>query len=319
MLCILYVIAVSTLLGIAGLLAERSLPAAIPRRFIWCLVIPISIFLPGFYRVRHNVSVTDLLPSAPGATSFAPLDPTWWAQVESYDTIIHSLWITASSLLILWGLINALRVSYSVHESKRSTDKPNGPVVLDGIPVIVTDSMGPATVGLLRSHIVLPRWVLGLPRAEQQYVIRHEDEHRRAHDARLLFAASLLLILTPWNAALWWQLKRLRLAVEMDCDSRVVNGLGNAAAYGEMLLKVAQAASRGPRLQPALLGGVGMLEQRLTVLLAPTPLRHVYKFLLPAVVLGLLVVVLSMPHPVLGRASGDHASMQSGSNHTAQR
>ena len=87
----------------------------------------------------------------------------------------------------------------------------------------------------------------------------------------------------------------------MDCDNRVVRALGNPIAYGDLLLKVAQAASRGPRLQPALLGGVGMLEHRLTVLLAPTPLRHIQRFLLPALALGLLIVVLSMPHPVLGR------------------
>jgi beta-lactamase regulating signal transducer with metallopeptidase domain len=102
----------------------------------------------------------------------------------------------------------------------------------------------------------------------------------------------------PWNLAMWWQLRRLCLAVEMDCDNRVVSGLGDATAYGELLLKVAQAGSRGPRLQPALLG-VGTLERRLTALLAPTQLRYLQRFLLPAVAIGLLFVVLMMPHPVL--------------------
>jgi beta-lactamase regulating signal transducer with metallopeptidase domain len=118
----------------------------------------------------------------------------------------------------------------------------------------------------------------------------------------------------PWNVAMWWQLRRLCLAVEMDCDNRVVAALGNATAYGELLLKVAQAASRGPRLQPALLG-VGMLERRLTVLLAPAPLRHVQRLLLPGAALGLLFVVLWMPHPVLERGSHTHVTM----NQTVQR
>ncbi len=308
MLCILYVIAVGTCLGIAGVMVERALPATFPRRWVWCVVIPISIFLPGLYRTRHAVSVVDVLePQA------------LWAHIQSYDTFINPLWITASSLLVLWGLANAWRVSYAVRASRRAPGGAGTPVVLDGVPVVVTDSMGPATVGLWRSHVLVPRWVLALPRVQQQYVVRHEDEHRRAHDARLLFAASLLLILMPWNLALWWQLRRLRLAVEMDCDNRVVTGLGNATAYGELLLRVAQAASRGPRLQPALLGGAGMLEHRLTVLLAPTPLRYAQKFLLPAVALALLFIVLSMPHPVLGRASAEHAAMKAGPNHIAQR
>jgi hypothetical protein len=65
-----------------------------------------------------------------------------------------------------------------------------------------------------------------------------------------------------------------------------------------LLFKVAQASSRGPRLQPAFLGA-GLLERRLTALLAPTPLRHVQRFLLPAVACVLLFIVLTLPHPVL--------------------
>jgi hypothetical protein len=87
----------------------------------------------------------------------------------------------------------------------------------------------------------------------------------------------------------------------MDCDTRVVASLGDASAYGALLLKVAEAAGRGPRLQPALLGGMGMLERRLTVLLAPTPLRHAQRILLPALALGLVLLVLALPHPVIGR------------------
>jgi beta-lactamase regulating signal transducer with metallopeptidase domain len=177
--------------------------------------------------------------------------------------------------------------------------------------VIVTDAIGPATVGLWRARVLVPRWVLALPRTQRRYVLRHEEEHRSAHDARLIFVASLTLLLLPWNLALWWQLWRLRLAVEMDCDNRVVAALGDAPAYGGLLLRVAEAASRGPRLQPAFLGGMGSLERRLTALLEPTPLRHVQRFLVPAVAIALLFVVLSLPHPVLG-GSRAHMTTTSG-------
>lgn len=312
MLCILYVNAVGMLLVVAGVLVERVLPATLPRRWVWCLLIPISIILPGYYRWHHMVSVGDVqqavqppLGHALGMTSITALDPVWWARIESYDTSINRLWLTVSAVLLLWGLANAWRVSRVVSLSRRQRDDAGGPAIVDGVPVVVTDSVGPATVGLFRSRVLVPRWVLALPGSQRQYVLRHEDEHRRAHDARLLFVASLPLILMPWNLAMWWQLRRLCLAVEMDCDNRVVSGLGDARAYGELLLKVAQAASRGPRLQPALLGGVGTLERRLTVLLAPTPLLHVQRFLLPVLVVGLLAIVLLMPHPVL--THGSHA------------
>ena len=316
MLCILYVNAVGMLLVVAGVLIERVLPATFPRRWVWCVVIPMSIILPGYYRWHHMVSVTDVqqvvqppLGHAFGMTSITALDPVLWAHIESYDTSINRLWITVSAILLLWGLANAWRVSRVVRLSRGARGDARGAAIVDGVSVVVTDVIGPATVGLFRSRVLVPRWVLALPGSQRQYVLRHEEEHRRAHDARLLFVASLPLILMPWNLAMWWQLRRLCLAVEMDCDNRVVSGLGDARAYGELLLKVALAGSRGPRLQPALLGGVGTLERRLTLLLAPTPLRQVQRFLLPALAVGLLAIVLLMPHPVL--MHGSH-SMTSG-------
>lgn len=319
MLCILYVNTVGGLLSLVGLLVERGLPTISPRRWLWCFIIPASIVLPGFYRAHHTASVTELLQhremqSPPGGAqvvaSFAPLDPAWWAQVQSYDAFIDRAWLTASALLLVWGLLTAWRVAKLVRTSRRRA-WGNEPVLIDGVPVVVTDGLGPATVGLWPSRVLVPRWVLALPGMQRRYVLRHEDEHRRSHDAQLLFAASLLLLLMPWNLALWWQLRRLRFAVEMDCDNRVVSALGGRSAYGELLLKVAQAGNCGHGLQPALLGGVGMLERRLTALLAPKPVRHVQRLLVPAVAFGLLLLVLSLPHPVLGSDGHAHDKVKS--------
>ena len=279
------------------MLAERALPAGFSRRWVWCIIIPVSVVLPGYYRGHHNWSVMETLQQ-----------PAMHAAL--YDTTINRVWLTASAMLLLWGLANAWRVSRVISLSRRERGDNSGPAIVDGVPVVVTDVIGPATVGLLPSRVLVPRWVLAMPRPQRQYVLRHEEEHRRAHDAQLLFVASLTIILMPWNLAMWWQLRRLCLAVEMDCDNRVVNRLGDAPAYGELLLKIAQASSRGPRLQPALLGGIGTLEHRLTALLAPTPLRQVQRFLLPVAVLALLIIVLAMPHPVLGPGHA-HATLAS--------
>jgi beta-lactamase regulating signal transducer with metallopeptidase domain len=294
MLCILYVNLAGFCLGLAALSFERALPTTSPRRWLWCLVIPTSVVLPGLYRFHHSWSVADVF-----------VQPATVAQ--AYDTSINRVWLTISGLLLLWGLVSAWQVSRVVRLSREQRNA-DGMAMIDGVPVVVTDVMGPATVGFWHSRVLLPRWVLALPGEERQYVVRHEEEHRRAHDGRLLFVMSLPLLLMPWNLAMWWQIRRLCLAVEMDCDNRVVNRLGNATAYGELLLKVAQATIGGPRLQPAFLGGVGTLERRLTALLAPTPLRHVQRFLLPAAALGLLFVVVLMPHPMLEKGSHVHAT-----------
>jgi len=125
MLCILYVTAVGTLLGVVGLLAERLLPPTFPRRWVWCVIIPISLFLPGLYRAHHTVTVIEVqqavqppLGNALGTGSLAALDPAWWAHMESYDSAIQRLWLAASALLLLWGLASAWRVSRASSPSR---------------------------------------------------------------------------------------------------------------------------------------------------------------------------------------------------------
>ena len=92
MLCILYVNAVGALLGIVGLSLERLLPPNIPRRWLWCLTIPLSMFVPGFYRMHHNWVVTDAPRQA--ATSLAPGLPTtlfdraWWARTQDRKSVV---------------------------------------------------------------------------------------------------------------------------------------------------------------------------------------------------------------------------------------
>ena len=310
MLCILYVNAVGALLGMAGISIERLLPPTAPRRWIWCLIIPVSMFVPGYYRMHHNWIVTD--GAAPSDLSIATDFRDWWARTGSFDTTISRVWWSVSLVLLIWGVANALRVAFLVAMSRRRSGMRKAPVV-DGVSVVVTDKLGPATVGLVRSRVLVPRWVLALPGMQRRYVLRHEEEHRRAHDVHLLLFASLPLLLMPWNLAMWWQLRRLSLAVELDCDNRVVDALGDAPAYGELLLTVATAASRAPRLQPAFLGGAGSLERRLRALVSPTPLRRAQKFLLPVLTAALLLIVVWMPHPILGpNCSASHQPASTG-------
>ena len=52
----------------------------------------------------------------------------------------------------------------------------------------------------------------------------HERSHLDAGDPRLIALAVTLLVLMPWNPLLWWQFRRLRRAIEVDCDTRVLSG-----------------------------------------------------------------------------------------------
>ena len=326
MLCILYFTVFGAGLGAAGLLVERALPAAWPRRWLWCGVIAVATIVPGVQRAHHVVAVGTPAGGV-GATGTRGmlflLVPMRWASTGAYDAAINRLWCVASAGLLAWALLGAAWVAYEARRGR------GGRTVVDGARVVVTDRIGPATVGLLRPRVLLPRWVLALPAADRRYVVRHEAEHRRAHDTRVLGLASLALLLTPWNVALWWHLRRLHLAVETDCDRRVVRALGDARAYGALLLRVAEAAGRGPHLapltrgvQPAFLGRAGMLERRLTALVRP-PTRgdheHVSRVVLPLVAGALLAALLALPHPIAAGPRGHPVAHRSASDRAAAR
>jgi hypothetical protein len=67
----------------------------------------------------------------------------------------------------------------------------------------------------------------------------------------------------PWNPAVWWILSRLRLAVELDCDARVLRAGTPAGPYGSLLIDIAalHAGVRTPA--PALLEAPNHLHRRL--------------------------------------------------------
>jgi TonB family protein len=104
-------------------------------------------------------------------------------------------------------------------------------------------------------------------------VVAHEREHVRAGDPRLLAAALAAAVLTPWNPAAWWQLRRLRLAIEVDCDARVLRRRGDVRAYGSALLEVGRRASRSGFATAAFAEPVSSLERRIRIMTAPAARR----------------------------------------------
>jgi uncharacterized membrane protein len=124
-----------------------------------------------------------------------------------------------------------------------------------GVPVLVSRETGPAVVGVLSAMIVVPEWALSLAPLQLMLMLEHEQEHRRAADGRLLAAAYVALVAMPWNAVLWWQVFRLRVAVELDCDARVLRH-ADARSYGDLLLEVAR-----PHRSPRLAGMIAFAER----------------------------------------------------------
>src|SRR5262249_22804315 len=100
------------------------------------------------------------------------------------------------------------------------------------------------------------------------------EEHRRARDPLALAAASLACALVPWNVALWWQRSRLRLAVEMDCDARVLRRASDVHGYGLLLVDIAQRFDASALTPAAALSEPASSRERKTTAMTTRPSRH---------------------------------------------
>ncbi len=158
--------------------------------------------------------------------------------LHTLDGILLTAWLSLSAGLALWALIGACRLHYR----RRSWE----PGVLLGEPVLWSRDMGPAIVGLLRPRVVLPSWVGEVEPSGQKLILAHEEEHRRARDGFLRFAMASLLIAFPWNPFLWLQYRRLCVAIELDCDRRVMRNFPNRRwLYGDLLVRFGARGSMG--------------------------------------------------------------------------
>jgi beta-lactamase regulating signal transducer with metallopeptidase domain len=269
-----YAMVVSALLGASAWAAERSAyTRRASTRLYWGLAIVASLILP-----IAMASVSIQAPSLTGAieraapsaatplrqmTSSALAPAQWIGRLPAspnLDRLLIGAWVLASALLILGVAVHALLL----HRGARRWATAR----VAGVEVLVSDRVGPAVVGLLRPRIVLPRWALEAPPEAQALIIAHERTHLDADDARLLAVAILLIVCMPWNLPLWWQLHRLRFAIEVDCDARVLRGGGEMTRYGETLIMVGERHSSGLAVVAAMSEPKSNLEQRLRKMLS---------------------------------------------------
>jgi beta-lactamase regulating signal transducer with metallopeptidase domain len=134
---------------------------------------------------------------------------------------------------------------------------------IDGTRVLLSDSIGPAVLGVFQMNIVVPRWLLALNERQRRIVLDHEREHIAAFDPALLAAGATVLALQVWNVVFWGIAARLRQAIESDCDRRVIAAHGNARFYGETLLAVYTRSDPAMPRALAFVAGRSNLERRI--------------------------------------------------------
>lgn len=180
-----------------------------------------------------------------------------------------------SSLAILWLVMSGLILALIgvVYSRVRRARQEWSVADFAGQRVRVAPNAGPAVVGILRPEIVVPRWMLDGHPDDSQLIVMHEMEHRAAHDPVLLAAMWGLVALFPWHPGAWYCLARTRLAIEIDCDARVVGNGASLKSYAQLLVNQASARLGAPVHMwlgaTSLLEPSSHLERRLRAMVIP--------------------------------------------------
>lgn len=212
--------------------------------------------------------VPDALPGVPVA--------------QWFDVALLSVWAMATAVV-------SVRLFYAftlVRRIRRASE----PRIVDDVPVLVTKGIGPAVVGVLQPRVLIPASLLELDRSLRGLALRHELEHGRANDQVALIGSAVVLAIVPWNLPLWWIVRRYRLAIEIDCDARVLARDPNARQYAQLLMLISQRA-RVPAFAPMLAASSSQLERRVAAMLPVS--SHYRRTRLVVALLGAAVVAIA--------------------------
>ena len=315
----IYVAAVTLLLGVAALAAERGARLRrAPSRWLWIAAIVSSLAIPTVMAsvlvqwpsiLTPAVSQKVIALRTVTSTRLSPL--TWidagpakttaWRRLDPW---LKRCWVAASGAMLVGLLINGLQLSW--RKRRWATGR------VGGADVYLAPDVGPAVVGLVRPRIVVPTWLTRASDAQQAVVMAHEQAHLDAGDPRLLTVALCLLVFMPWNLPLWWQLRRLRYAIEVDCDARVLKRGHDAAGYGEALIAVGARQSRYVGAVAAMSESTSFLEERIRIMVR-TPARwwRASAAALGCVSVGLVAVAAQVGPPNADSPSaGEHRHVQ---------
>ncbi len=291
-----YCVALGVLIAGAALLAERAaLCLRVSTRRIWALAITLGVAFPVVGVILRSSDLPEEVLFAESAAVVSPVGGLLVQSVESLstlDTPLLDAWSVATLLLVMGFLVAAAATGIRRRGWAKDT--------VDGVPVLLSDEVGPGVVGVVQSRVVLPRWALDGDARERSIILRHEVEHLSGGDPQLVLFGTVMAMLMPWNLPLWYMLRRLRLAVEVDCDARVLRGGDtDVGHYGHLLLAVG--GRRGRRAWPvtAFSRPRSALHHRIDRMTRPpSPYARLRAASLVAAVAGLILSAWFLPQPV---------------------
>lgn len=282
-------------LVLVAIAALSALGIRLPRHtlMLWQAVMAIALLLPLAQPTISEPAALPQIVTASIATAATAVGHTSSASATDWATIILSIVAAGIVLRLVWLAIGLIRlraiVTRTVADDTLSSISEELTASLNvSAELRVSDELdGPATVGMRRPIVLLPRSVLSMPAAVQRAIICHELLHVRRRDWLRTIAEEL------WCAVLWFHplarvmASRLSLAREMVVDEGTMLITRDRRAYAEALL-----AFSDP--QPYVMGvtpfiGRHSLSQRIALITSEVSMARRPALLRAVVALGLLI------------------------------
>ena len=137
--------------------------------------------------------------------------------------------------------------------------------------LLIDEEVGPASTGLLRPKILIPKKLLcELDCCQLLSIVDHEIQHIRRFDSAYLLLNQVACCLHWFNPLAYWLATRVRIEIEHAVDAATVGQVDDQGKklYGDLLIHLASRRSRSLGLA-TMADRRSNLEQRIEELLAP--------------------------------------------------
>src|SRR5688572_825154 len=183
-----YVMLYTVIAGIPILVGAIAVAAILrrygrPERAVWISALVLAFALPVSSLVDPVRSTPIVGPPPTAGVIGLPEVVAVPVPPSSLDLgkLLVALWLGVSATMATRWMVATLRLSWSSRSWRPGT--------LNGVPVLITDDVGPAVSGVLRPRVLAPEWLTSLPAHERELILMHEEEHVRAHDPMLVAIA----------------------------------------------------------------------------------------------------------------------------------
>ena len=177
--------------------------------------------------------------------------------------VIAAVWILGMVLLLLLGAVNYLRLKKRLSAAVRLKEN-----VWQSEQVC-----SPFILGILRPKIFIP---FGLEEESLSYVIAHERVHIRRADHLVKLLAFLLLTVHWLNPLVWLAFHMMTIDMEMSCDEKVLEELGECERKNYSLSLLSFAVNRRfPAPEPLAFGETSVKSRIRNVLCWKKPNRWI--------------------------------------------